>query len=239
MIPIYPDLPWYAAISERKGISTRCPHATVHRCHRYFESASLLSDQGITTKIPKSLHDELLAKWEKHELWPVQGENATSISGGKIPNCFSNFCPEVAYDTFKLFASNVIRFYDELDKDIRYKALEAEGAKSIGQGADWRWNYEHVAPLHYSDCPVYSKIPKDRPMPQVTIHGNVSGQINIAGESINSPALNLTLGELLSRIEATDATPAEKASAKSKLQEFLSHPIIAAIVGGLAGRIGA
>jgi hypothetical protein len=199
----------------------------------------LLSDQGIATKLSKAVHDELLAKWGEHELWPVQGENASSISGGEIPNCFSNFCPEVAYDTFKLFASNIISFCSELDKDIRYKALEAEGARSGRHGSDWRWNYECVAPLHYSDCPVYSKIPKDKPMPQVTIHGNVNGQINIAGESINSPALSLTLGDLISRIEAASATSEEKATAKSKLGEFLAHPVIAAIVGGLAGRIGA
>jgi hypothetical protein len=146
MIPIFPDLSWYAEISERKGMPTRCPHATVHRCHRYFESASLLSDQGIATKLSKAVHDELLAKWGEHELWPVQGENASSISGGEIPNCFSNFCPEVAYDTFKLFASNIISFCSELDKDIRYKALEAEGARSGRHGSDWRWNYECVAP---------------------------------------------------------------------------------------------
>ncbi len=236
MTPIFPDLQWSASISERKGIVTRCPHATVHRCHRYFESVALLSDEGITTKMPQALHDKLLKKWETHELWPVTGEGATSISGGKNPNCFSNFCPEVTYDTFKLFASTVIRFYDELDSEMRHKALAAEGARS---GADWRWNYEHVAPMHYSECPVYSKIPKEKGMPQVTIHGNVSGQVNIGGESVNSPVFQLSLGELLSRIEAADAPPSEKSAAKSKLQELLAHPVVAAIVGGLAGRIGA
>ena len=236
MTPIYPDLEWYAAISERKGIDARCPHANVHRCHRNFESVSLLSDQGITTKMPQELHDRLLKKWEEHELWPVNGEEATSISGGKIPNCFSNFCPEVAFDTFHLFASTVIRFYDGLDRAFRHKSLEAEGASSA---KDWRWNYEHVAPLHYSECSVYSKIPKGKPMPQITIHGNVNGQVNVAGQSIDSPVLNLSLGELVSRIDASDAPQVEKAEAKSRLQELLSHPVVAAIVGGLAGRIGA
>lgn len=235
MIPIYPDLQWCASVSERKGIDTRCPHATVHRCHRYFESVSLLSDQGITTKMSKDLHDQLLKKWEAHELWPVTGEGATSISGGKVPNCFSNFCPEVTFDTFKLFASTVIRFFDELDSDLRHKALAAEGAHASN---DWRWNYEHVAPMHYSDCPVYSKIPKERGMPQITIHGNVSGQLNVGGESVNSPVFQLSLGELVSKIEAADVSPSEKTSAKSKLQELLAHPVVAAIVGGLAGRIG-
>lgn len=235
MTHINPDLRWYASISERKGISTRCPHATVHRCHRYFESLSLLSEQGITTKMPQELHGQLLKKWESHELWAATGEDATSISGGKVPNCFSKFCPEVAFDTFKLFASTVIRFYDELDSDFRHEQLANENCAS----GDWRWNYEHVEPLHYSDCPIYSKIPKEKVMPQITIHGNVNGQLNVGGESVNSPVFQLSLAELISKIEAADVPPSEKAAARSKLQELLAHPVVAAIVGGLAGRIGA
>lgn len=236
MTPIYPDLQWSSSISERKGISARCPHATVHRCHRYFESTSLLSEQGITTKMPKVLHDQLLKKWEAHELWPVNAEGATSVSGGRVPNCFSNFCPEVAFDTFKLFASTVIRFYDDLDSDFRQKTLAKEDTHSE---KDWRWNYEHIAPMHYSECPVYSKIPKEKDMPQINIHGNVNGQLNVGGESVNSPVFQLSLAELVSRIDGADVPPFEKAEAKSKLQELLAHPVVAAIVGGLAGRIGA
>jgi hypothetical protein len=236
MIPVYPDLQWCSSISQKKGISARCPHATVHRCHRHFESTSLLADEGITTRMPKVLHDQLLKKWEAHELWPVNAEGATSISGGRVPNCFSNFCPEVAFDTFKLFASTVIRFNDELDSDQRHKTLAQEGTYSE---RDWRWNYGHVAPMHYSECPVYSKIPKEKGMPQINIHGNVNGQLNVGGESVNSPVFQLSLAELVSRIEAADVSPSEKAGAKSKLQELLAHPVVAAIVGGLAGRIGA
>lgn len=235
MNQIYPDLEWCSSISERKGMNTRCPHATVHHCHRYFESVSLLSDQGITTKMPAVLHDQVLKKWENHELWPVTGEDATSISGGATPNCFSNFCPEVAFNTFKLFASTVIRFYDNLDSEYRHEALVKEGAMV---DKDWRWNYEKIVPMHYSDCPVYSKIPKEKVMPQITIHGNVSGQLNVGGQSVNSPVFQLSLRELVSKIEAADVSPSEKASAKSKLYELLAHPVVAAIVGGLAGNIG-
>ena len=186
--------------------------------------------------MPQELHDQLLKKWEAHELWPLTAEDGTSISGGNVPNCFSNFCPEVAFGTFKLFASTVIRFYDELDSDFRHKQLANEGRST---DRDWRWNYEHVEPLHYPDCSVYSKIPKEKSMPQITIHGNVNGQLNVGGESVNSPVFQLSLAELISKIEAADAPPDEKASAKSKFQELLAHPVVAAIVGGLAGRIGA
>ena len=230
-----PDLQWYASVSERKGICTRCPHASVHRCHRYFESVAILSDVGITTEMPQELHDQLLKKWEAHDLWPVTAEDGVSASGGQKPNCFSNFCPEVAFDVFKVFASGVIFFYDELDRDLVHRAL----ARDNVSGEDWRWRFQHVAPLHYSECSIYSKIPKEKPMPQITIHGNVNGQLNVGGESVNSPVFQLSLAELVSKIEAADVPPSAKAEAKSKLQELLAHPVVAAIVGGLASRIGA
>lgn len=137
MIPIYPDIEWYAAVSERKHITARCPNATVNRCPRYFESVSLLADAGITTKLSRTTHDAVLAKWESHELWPVTGETATSISGGAKLSCFSNFCPEASFDTFKLFASTLIDFYDSLDRANREQQLEREGMPT---GKDWRWN---------------------------------------------------------------------------------------------------
>ncbi|MFJ5473784.1 hypothetical protein [Pectobacterium carotovorum] len=79
---------------------------------------------------------------------------------------------------------------------------------------------------------------KDSVMNNFTINGNVNGQLNVAGHSINSPELQISLAELITHIEKTDAPPSEKASAKSKLQEFLAHPLVAAIVGGLAGNVG-
>lgn len=75
-------------------------------------------------------------------------------------------------------------------------------------------------------------------MNNVTVNGNVNGQFNVAGESISSHVSQLSLAELSSKIEAADAPPSEKASAKSKIHELLNHPVVAAIVGGLAGNIG-
>jgi hypothetical protein len=235
VIPIYPDLEWYASVSERKNLHVRCQYASVHRCPRYFESVALLGDQGIASKMSQTMHDDLLKRWESHELWPVTGETATSISGGDPPNCFSNFCPEVTFDTFGLFASKVIQFYDGRDRAFREKVLAAEGE---ARENDWRWNYEHVQQMHYSECPLYSKLVKEKRVSQVTINGNVNGQVNIAGETITSPVLRLSLGEVLEKVEASDASPADKSSAKSKFREFLAHPVVAAIVGGLAGHIG-
>ncbi|MBG0753213.1 hypothetical protein Q7O_002673 [Pectobacterium carotovorum subsp. carotovorum PCCS1] len=79
---------------------------------------------------------------------------------------------------------------------------------------------------------------KDSVMNNFTINGNVNGQLNVAGHSINSPELQVSLSELITNIEKADVSPSEKASAKLKLQEFLAHPLVAAIVGGLAGNVG-
>lgn len=234
-----PDLAWYTAQSKEKGLAARCPHASAQRCHRYFSSISLLSEEGMISRLEKSLHDTLLNKWRASDLWPVTDEGGTSISGcNNSPSCFTNFCPEVLYSFFKIFASTVIHFADDIDAENRRTALVAKGFLSTE--FDWRWHFEHVDPMHYSQCPAYSQIGLDgRNMNNVTINGNISGQLNIAGTSIHSPALHITLAELLTRIESADAPPEAKEDAKSKLKDFLSHPIVAALVGGLAGSIGA
>lgn len=159
MAPIQPSLEWYASVSERKQMPTRCPYANVHRCPRYFESVSLLAQQGIASKLAPDTHDALLAKWRAHELWPVSGETAVSVSGRNPPNAFSNFCPEVSFNTFKWFASGLIGFYDEEESDARHRTLSIEGDCQPG---DWRWNWDHLAPLHYSDCPLYALLQREQ-----------------------------------------------------------------------------
>jgi hypothetical protein len=195
----------------------------------------VIGEWGIASKVAGAQHDKALRTWERHELWPATAETAATIYGGtgQTPN-FSNFCPEVSFDTLKLFASTVIRFHDEIDREARELSLAREGAPNQ---KDWRWNYVHVEPMHYSVCPLYSKLIQEKTMPNVTIHGGVSGQVNIAGETVSNPVLHLSLGELLERIEASDATLDEKLAVKSKFKEFLAHPLVDAIAGGLAAQI--
>src|SRR5579859_1997758 len=221
MPPIYPDLEWYSAQSERKNLLGRCPYTNVLRCPRYFESVALRSDTRVTTQLPKELHDAALAKWRKHELAPATGETATSISGGKDPNCYSNFCPEVAYDTFKLFAITLIRINDSIDRQIAERIIEKDPAP---EGKDWRWSWSHVEPLHFSDCPLYAKLHQERSVSNITFNGPVTGNINVAGHAISAPVMSLSIGDLLANIDASDATAPEKEAAKSKLTEFLAHP---------------
>jgi hypothetical protein len=232
---IYPDLTWYSSQSERKGLLGRCPYASIHRCPRYFASVALLSDLGVTTKMSKDLHDTTLAKWRTHELAPVTAEAETSISGGENPNCYSNFCPEVSFETFKLFGSTLIRLVDDIDRQTAEQTIAEDPAP---EGKDWRWSWSHVESLHFSDCPLYAKLHQEKQVSNITFNGPVTGNINVAGHSISSHAMSLSLAELLTKIEASDVTEPEKAAAKSKLAELLAHPVVAAIVGGIAGRIG-
>lgn len=158
MIPIYPDLDWYTSISERKNMLARCPYANGHRCPKYFESVWMLSKHGMMTEIPEGLHNEFLTKWQSHELWPLTDETATTISGGdrKKGSSFSRLCPEVTFDAFNLFASQIIEFYDSFDREFYHRQLTEKG--STRSEKDWRWNYERVVPMHFSECPLYSKL---------------------------------------------------------------------------------
>jgi hypothetical protein len=104
--------------------------------------------------MPKDKDKELLEKWKESELWPVIDEHATAISGsdGKKTG-FHNFCPEVSFDVFHVFASYLHRFADEIDRDNRHAQLADKPKKIHG---DWRWTWEHIEPMHYTDCPVFA-----------------------------------------------------------------------------------
>lgn len=92
--------------------------------------------------------------------------------------------------------------------------------------------------MHYSECSVYSKLPQEKKVADINFHGPITGQVNVAGESVNSPSLmNLSVGDILAKIEASNASPDHKDAAKSKLNDLLTHPLVAAVIGGLAGSI--
>ncbi|MBK1616778.1 hypothetical protein CKO44_25425 [Rubrivivax gelatinosus] len=89
--------------------------------------------------------------------------------------------------------------------------------------------------MHYSECPVYAKLYPEKKMAEINFHGPVSGQVNVAGDTINSPVMTLTFQDIVACIDASDAPPAEKEAAKSKLAAFLTHPLVTSLVGGIAG----
>jgi len=104
---------------------------------------------GVRTAIEPSEEKRLLKKWKNSEHWPKVREDEPSIWNNES---LHNFCPEVAYDVHRLFASELHRYADEIDIDVAHKKLSKQGALA----SDWRWQWSNITPLHYSECRLYS-----------------------------------------------------------------------------------
>jgi hypothetical protein len=115
------DLDWYLRESSSKGTPTpRCPFANADHCPRYFQSLSLLGGAGFTG-LSANEEKRLLKKWTRSALWPRTAEQGTSISGSETKSSiFSNFCPEVLFDGYGLFATVLSRYADELDLETAH-----------------------------------------------------------------------------------------------------------------------
>lgn len=114
--------------------------------------------------------DEL---WNKSELLPVIAERDTGITGFDDKTFgFSNFCPEVLFDVFGLFAVSLHRYADEIDIDQAHVQLAKEAHPK-----DWRWNWAHVEPLHYLKCPVYSQLITRPAINESTARDNLTQEI--------------------------------------------------------------
>ncbi len=149
MESIEPNIDWYSSVSSQKSIPPRCPYANVERCPRYYESLSLLGSAGITTALQASEEKRLLRKWQKSENRPKVKEHESSIWNNES---LHNFCPEVVFDVFELFASELHRYADEIDTHAAHAQLAKDGASAN----DPRWQWSNIRPLHYSECRLYS-----------------------------------------------------------------------------------
>lgn len=167
-MPRQPDLAWYKDVSGREGLLSRCPFASVERCPRFYQSVWALGESGFTTRISAEDDRRLQSAWQKTDLWPRTDEQKSAVMGSaENPKHFLNFCPEVLFERFGLFASGLHGYADETDQDAAHARLAKEGAGP----SDWRWSWSSVTPMHYRDCPLYSPLMKDGP-------GHVSFGVN-------------------------------------------------------------
>ncbi|WP_312538133.1 RIP homotypic interaction motif-containing protein [Achromobacter mucicolens] len=67
--------------------------------------------------------------------------------------------------------------------------------------------------------------------PTVNIHNSTGIQVG-NGNLMN---FQTAINEMIKRIDDSDSSASEKAEAKSRLQAFLSHPLVGSIVGGIVG----
>lgn len=148
---IYPDLDWYTQISKDNNLPPRCPYAHEYKCHRYYASRYLLGQAGISTEIRTEKIEELNRFWAKSLLEPLVAEDEPCITNEG--SSYSNFCPEISYNTFGLFAEYLSNYCDDIDLNAAHKYL-ADNA----QPKDWRWHWMYMHPLHYSKCPIYSQL---------------------------------------------------------------------------------
>lgn len=155
MFTIIPNLTWYTKISQEKGLNPRCPYASVYRCPRFYQSLSLLGSAG-STSIDSVTDKKLFKKWKKTDIWPVTGEYETAIAGNP-PKYFSNFCPEVSFDRFGFFATYLGEYADGIDRDIAHSNL----ANELVPTNHWRWIWNSIIKMHYSECPFFSLLNKD------------------------------------------------------------------------------
>ena len=161
MAYIYPDLGWYTGVSKAETVPPRCPYANVHRCPRYYHSLYLMGNSRITTQMKPEKIKELDSFWSRTDILPVVAEHDTGISSYDDKNTgFSNFCPEISYNVFGLFADYLHRYADEIDTSMAHSRLEKEAHLK-----DWRWDWQFISPMHYLACPVYSQLIARSPGP--------------------------------------------------------------------------
>lgn len=158
---VEPNIEWYLRTSLERGVEPRCPFATVERCPRYLASLALLEHMGHTS-ISDDEYQKLHKKWENSELIPRIAEQDTAVSGSPHSKCMSNYCPEVSFESFGVFASLLCEHGDEIDKEVAFSRL----GKANVPAESWKWRWAALKPMHYTECPLYSPLLR-LPIPSV------------------------------------------------------------------------
>src|ERR1017187_5287269 len=131
---VEPNMEWYLNISRERDVAPRCPFATVDRCPRYWDSLSMLQHIGFTS-VSEQESQRLEKKWAGSDLRARTAEQDTSISGSPSSKCLTNYCPEIAYDSFGVFASFLSEHVDEIDRDMAVRRLSRDGVSR----ESWKW----------------------------------------------------------------------------------------------------
>lgn len=149
-----PNIEWYLHISRERRVAPRCPFATVERCPRYLASLSLLREMGFTG-IEEEEDRRLHKKWGNSELLPRMVEQDTSVFGSPTSKCLANYCPEVSFDHYGVFASLLCEHSDdETDRDIAFARLLKNGVPQ----ESWQWRWSDLRSMHYTECALYSPL---------------------------------------------------------------------------------
>jgi hypothetical protein len=148
------NLTWYTSISKERGVSPRCPFASLSRCPRYFFSASLSKHAG-TTGLSKEEEGKFERRWRASEFWSQSPETETSVSGSDNVKSLTRFCPEYIFDIFGVFAESLHPYADSEDKEHTLNMLQCPSGYV---SPDWRFTWRNIEERHYTDCPYYSML---------------------------------------------------------------------------------
>ena len=67
---------------------------------------------------------------------------------------YNKFCPEIIYDEFGFFASDLGHYYDAQERDLAHQYLTRD---RVADGS-WQWTYPRLTPRHFTECDVYSQL---------------------------------------------------------------------------------
>jgi len=143
---INPDIKWYKSISKSEKLTPFCPFADADKCNHYDESFGVInSPNSEFTQYPEDSKSTKF--WQSPKVLYRNGERKG----------YKNLCPEIGYKYLDFFATNFYFFIEEKDRICRHNKLIME---SVPNG-QWRWYYDMIEPLHYSDCPQFSILQAD------------------------------------------------------------------------------
>ena len=78
-------------------------------------------------------------------------------------------------------------------------------------------------------------IPPAKATPATTVNIHNSTGIQVGNQNLMN--FQMAINEMTKRIDDSNASVEEKAEAKSRLQAFLTHPLVGSIVGGIVGAV--